>query len=285
MIKKCYPGGKKKAVTFSFDDGTQQDIRLVGLLNKHGLKATFNFNGGKCQNDCFAVTENSKSVWDGSCALRECFAGHEIASHSLTHPNLTAMSDSDIAREISEDKRLLGAAIGYEVRGFAAPYGLYDERTIKHLKQSGICYNRTTVPTKGFSLPEDFLRWDSTGHICELLKEENKNLLSDFKNTEQELACLYLWGHSFELNILDCYSKEAWKGLRDRWGFLEDIFRNISGSLDTWYATNIEIFDYVTAIRKAVITENQIENKSNMTIYFSIDGEPIQVEPNGVLKL
>lgn len=285
MIKKCYPGGKKKAVTFSFDDGTSQDIRLVGLLNKYGLKATFNFNSGICRNACFAVTENGKSVWDGSCALRECFEGHEIASHSLTHPILTNLSDSECLKEIVDDKKILGDVMGYEIRGFAAPGGYVDDRLIKYLKQSGICYNRTTVPTKEFSLPEDFLRWDSTGHICELLKEENKNLLSDFKNTEQELACLYLWGHSFELNILDCYSKEAWKGLRERWGFLEDIFRNISGSLDTWYATNIEIFDYVTAIRKAVITENQIENKSDRTLYFSIDDEPTQVEPNCVLKL
>ena len=35
---------KKKAVTFSFDDGVTQDIRLIELLNKYGLKATFNLN-------------------------------------------------------------------------------------------------------------------------------------------------------------------------------------------------------------------------------------------------
>ena len=36
-----------KAVTFSFDDGVLQDVRLIEMLNKYGLKATFNINSGK----------------------------------------------------------------------------------------------------------------------------------------------------------------------------------------------------------------------------------------------
>lgn len=36
--------GKKKAITFSFDDGVTQDIRMIEILNKYGLKCTFNLN-------------------------------------------------------------------------------------------------------------------------------------------------------------------------------------------------------------------------------------------------
>ena len=39
--------GKNKAVTFSFDDGVLQDKRTIEILNKYGLKATFNLNSGK----------------------------------------------------------------------------------------------------------------------------------------------------------------------------------------------------------------------------------------------
>ena len=39
-----YPGGKAKAVTFSYDDGVPQDQRLAALFDKYGMKATFNFN-------------------------------------------------------------------------------------------------------------------------------------------------------------------------------------------------------------------------------------------------
>ena len=36
--------GKMKAVTFSYDDGVTQDTRLIEMLNKYGLKGTFNLN-------------------------------------------------------------------------------------------------------------------------------------------------------------------------------------------------------------------------------------------------
>ena len=41
-----FPGGKKKALTLSYDDGKEQDIRLVSIMRRNGLKGTFNLNGG-----------------------------------------------------------------------------------------------------------------------------------------------------------------------------------------------------------------------------------------------
>ena len=35
-----------KALTFSYDDGVTQDKRLIKILNKYGLKCTFNINSG-----------------------------------------------------------------------------------------------------------------------------------------------------------------------------------------------------------------------------------------------
>ena len=46
MVKKLYPYGKKKAFNVTYDDGVLQDIRFVELLNKYGLKGTFNLNSG-----------------------------------------------------------------------------------------------------------------------------------------------------------------------------------------------------------------------------------------------
>ena len=46
MIRKLYPGGKAKAFNISYDDGVIQDIRFVELLNRYGLKGTFNLNYG-----------------------------------------------------------------------------------------------------------------------------------------------------------------------------------------------------------------------------------------------
>ena len=40
-----FPGGKKRIVTFSYDDGHKNDERLIGLFNKYGVKGTFHLNG------------------------------------------------------------------------------------------------------------------------------------------------------------------------------------------------------------------------------------------------
>ncbi len=42
----CYPGGKHKALTMSYDDGRTQDRRLVDIFNQNGIKGTFHLNSG-----------------------------------------------------------------------------------------------------------------------------------------------------------------------------------------------------------------------------------------------
>ena len=39
-VYTCFPGGKAKALTMSYDDGKLQDKRLIGIFNKYGIKAT-----------------------------------------------------------------------------------------------------------------------------------------------------------------------------------------------------------------------------------------------------
>ncbi len=41
-----FPEGKSKALTLSYDDGVEQDKRLVSLMAEHGIKGTFNINSG-----------------------------------------------------------------------------------------------------------------------------------------------------------------------------------------------------------------------------------------------
>ena len=39
-----FPGGAYKVVTLSYDDNVEEDVRLVEIMKKHGLKGTFNLN-------------------------------------------------------------------------------------------------------------------------------------------------------------------------------------------------------------------------------------------------
>ena len=40
-----FPGGRTKALTFSYDDGVIADRRLIEIFRENGLKGTFNLNG------------------------------------------------------------------------------------------------------------------------------------------------------------------------------------------------------------------------------------------------
>ncbi|MCA1075358.1 hypothetical protein K9O30_16845 [Clostridium bowmanii] len=52
IVKHLFPKGRKKVLTFSYDDGVCQDIRLVEIFNKYGLKGTFNINSGlQCESN------------------------------------------------------------------------------------------------------------------------------------------------------------------------------------------------------------------------------------------
>ena len=115
--------GKKKAFTFSFDDGVTQDIRAVDILNKYGLKATFNVNSGllglvgELPNGASTVQHNKVEAHD----IRAIYAWHEVAVHTLTHPNLTRLSAPTIVRQVEEDRKALSDLVGYDVIGMAYP--------------------------------------------------------------------------------------------------------------------------------------------------------------------
>ena len=90
--------GKNKAVTFSFDDGVTQDLRLIELLDKYGLKATFNLNSSLL-GLTKEVVRNERTVSHNKVdpyKVREIYKNHEVAVHTLTHPNLTGLLDDPI---------------------------------------------------------------------------------------------------------------------------------------------------------------------------------------------
>ena len=50
-MEKRYPGGKRKAFNITYDDGVLQDERFVALLNRYGIKGTFNLNSQLMQEE------------------------------------------------------------------------------------------------------------------------------------------------------------------------------------------------------------------------------------------
>ncbi|MCQ2973295.1 MAG: polysaccharide deacetylase family protein [Bacteroidales bacterium] len=100
---------KKSAVTYSFDDGTPNQLPIaVPLLNKYGFKASFNLviDWVKDWNDWKQITNN----------------GHEIASHTITHANFGQISEEQQRKELETAKQIIEEKIGKPCITFVYPY-------------------------------------------------------------------------------------------------------------------------------------------------------------------
>ena len=73
-----FPGGAKKALTFSYDDGQMFDARLIELFHRYSLKGTFHLNSGTLGDEGYIRAQ----------AVPELYRGMEVAGHSVTHAYL-----------------------------------------------------------------------------------------------------------------------------------------------------------------------------------------------------
>ncbi len=227
--------GKKKAITFSFDDGVTQDIRLIEILNKYGLKGTFNLNSAKLGLPC----DSWKVEWGeiprvivNASQVKKLYAGHEVAVHTMTHPNLTALDDETVIRQVDEDRKMLEDLCGYPVVGMAYPCGGVnnDERVAALIKHNTpIRYARTITSTYSYDLQkENLLRFNPTLHFLDKRTEEIVEKFLNMQTDEEQL--LYIWGHSYELDYAE-----------SRWDRFEKFCQKIAGQADIFYGTNREV--------------------------------------------
>ena len=225
--------GKMKAVTFSYDDGVHQDIRLVELFNKYGLKATFNINSELLGVESFwNVGENPIDRHTITAPeMKSLYEGHEVAVHTLTHPFLPDLPDEEIIRQVEEDRKNLEKIMGYDICGMAYPCGgeNNNDRVAEIIRaNTKIKYSRTIVSSYSFEVQENLLRFNPT--IMHTEFEKLDELMDKFIALKPDKPqILYIWGHSYELDYMD------------RWGTLEKFLQKISGKDDIFYGTNREV--------------------------------------------
>lgn len=271
-----FPKGKSKALTLSYDDGVEQDIRLIEIMNKYGLRGTFNLNTGnyKKENEKHENNEIHRVMTKKQAIEVYSDCGQEIAVHGLTHPFLDQLPSSRIVYEISRDRENLENQFGIIVRGMAYPYGAYNDEVIEILKKLDIAYSRTVISTEDFRIPTDWLRLTATCHHNnpKLMELVEKFLVC---NPKKEPALFYLWGHSYE------FEKD------NNWYVIEQFSSYIGQKEDIWYATNIEIYDYIEAFRKLIFSMdgNIVKNPTATTLYFVYKNIDYAIKSRQVLKL
>ena len=225
---------KKKAVTFSYDDGITQDIRLIELLNKYDLKCTFNLNSELLGKNGCLIRENKRiahyKVWPSD--VKEIYAGHEVAVHTLPHPNLTTLEDAEVIRQVEQDRLNLSDLAGYEVVGMAYPCGGVnnDDRVAQLIKEhTGVKYSRTITSVHNFDLQENLYRFNPS--VYHLHMDKMMELARQFVEREpEEPKIFYIWGHSYEMDYDDSY-----------WSQMDEFCKLLSGREDIFYGTNKEV--------------------------------------------
>ena len=223
----------KKAVTFSYDDGITQDIRLIEILNKYGLRATFNLNSqllgkdGQLDRNGKIVTHNKIAPED----VKYVYSGHEVAVHTLTHPNLVLQDDAEVIRQVEQDRLNLSELCGYEVVGMAYPCGgtNTNERVQELVRRNtGVQYARTIISNGKFSRQENLLAFNPTAYHINM--DEMFDLAKRFLEAEPtDTMIFYIWGHGYELDAYDIWDK------------FEEFCRLISGRKDIFYGTNKQV--------------------------------------------
>ena len=265
MIRKLYPQGKRKAFNITYDDGVMQDLRFVELMNRYGLKGTFNLNSELMRTGFAWTHPNGMEVKRLPVdTARWLYRGHEVASHTQTHPYMQDLSEQEVMDQLGRDKADLEEMLDVGVAGFAVPFDYYSSMIADCAKQCGFEYARMSEFSRSYEPCGDYWFW-KTGfyHIEPGLTE----YVDGFFETDIELAVCQIVGHSYDLDA---------EGL---WGTMETILKRVSAAEDVWSCTNLELVRYLKAMDQAEINGNSIHNPSDMELWFEIGEAAVCVPP------
>jgi len=262
-----FPGGKAKAVTFSYDDGSKDDVRFLDVINKYNLKCTFNLVG-----ELVGSEERLTKDYIKENILAK---GHEIAVHGYCHRAQNKIRPIEGIRDILDCRILLEREFGIIIRGMAFPDTAVNrfqepeayKRVKKYIEDLDIAYVRSGGGDNDkFKLPEEWHNWMPTVHhdnprIFEYMEKFINLDVSKLYISMRTPKLFYVWGHSFEFER------------NQNWEHLDEICQKISGKDDIWYATNMEIYEYVQAYNSLVYSADGtiVYNPTLFDIWFDVD--------------
>ena len=127
--------------------------------------------------------------------------------------------------------------------------------------------------THDFAMPHDFMTWKATCHHTHNLLEDGKRFVELYKT--QYLYMMYVWGHSFEFRT------------EEDWALMEQFCQLAGGREDTWYATNIEIVDYMADAARLQYTAagDKVCNPNAQSIWVEVDGRHYEIPAGKTVAL
>ena len=137
----------------------------------------------------------------------------------------------------------------------------------EYLSDLGVAYSRTLGgDNDSFDLPYDPYAWMPSAHhnnsaIFDYIEKFNGITEESLYHSRKTAKLFYIWGHSFEFD-------------RDNnWDRIEKICESLGGRDDVWYATNIEIHDYIEAYKSLIFSADEriVYNPSLQRVWFWMD--------------
>lgn len=184
-----------------WDDGVEDDIRLIEMLRACGAKASFNLNPGlhapeRSEPWFYKDVKPVRRLARGE--LEEVYRGFTIANHTISHPWPLKISLEEWRQEVVDGRRILQDWFGQPVHGFVYPFGQRSEVTDEIVREAGHTYARGTAPVcaeefRGYP-PANPFRLVPDGHF------QDPGLPDAFHTAKAAgKPVFYFWGHSYEM--------------------------------------------------------------------------------------
>lgn len=265
--KMLWPDGKYLAFTMSYDDGVEQDVRLIELMNQYGIKGTFNLNSGLMgKREILTFYKNAAHNMLPQDQICEVYREYEVACHGHMHVPLPTLSSVERIRELLLCREKLECLTGQPIVGYAYAVGPYDSHCEQYLRMCGLAYARTTKSTGTFDVPQNFYYWHPTCHHQDpQLFQLAEGFLKEPDIPFLRKKLFYVWGHSYEFDP------------EQNWDCVESLFKIIGGRDDVWYATNRDVVFYARAFQQLIFSVDgrQIVNPNSINIWIEVDHAPV----------
>lgn len=215
-----------KIVCLSFDDGTIYDLRFIELLNKYNLKATLNLNSGL--EDFVWYYGDSPIKRLKLDEVKDKYYGHEVCSHSLTHPYFSSLDEQEIIRQVKEDISSLSRIFSYPIVGFAFPFHdqteyniqvIKDNVNLKYIRYS--FFSNSYIPKDRYHIPLHALYDDSDIY----------SKLEDFKKNTLDNSLFVIAGHAYEFEV------------KNDWEKIETLLKHLSEDVELEVKTMTDAVD------------------------------------------
>jgi hypothetical protein len=237
-------------ITTSWDDGHPLDMKLLELLEKYNLKATF-----------YIPLSNSENPVMEKNAMRELSNFQEVGCHTLSHIYLNGLNYKEAEFEITECKVLMEEIIGKQIDAFCFPGGKFSDRDLLLVKKAGYLFARTTkllaISNPQFKLMNTSIQAYNHSSVTLLLHcilnlnmlpirsnwffmNFNRNFLKlaeHYISANLELnSVFHVWGHSYEIEQYNL------------WHQVEDLFKMISSYHQATFLNNTETWKSINSI-------------------------------------